>query len=57
MRKMAKVTQSDELYVVTYLAEFEKEEPVTVTVVFHASYHSIALLSLESEKYSWSAWE
>jgi len=56
-RNVDKVTQSDEFYVVTYQAEFEKEEQVTVTVAFHASDHSIALLSFESEKYSWSAWE
>ena len=56
-RNVDKVTQSDEFYVVTYQATFEKEEPVTVTIAFHASDHSIALLSLESEKYSWSAWE
>jgi hypothetical protein len=56
-RNVDKVTRSDEFYVVTYQAEFEKEEQVTVTVAFHASDHSIALLSFESEKYSWSAWE
>lgn len=56
-RNIDKVTQSGEFYVVTYQANFEKEEQVTVTVAFHASDHSIALLSFESEKYSWSAWE
>ncbi|HCB50865.1 MAG TPA: hypothetical protein DEP47_15450 [Chloroflexi bacterium] len=56
-RNVDKVTQSDEFYVVTYQATFEKEEQVTVTIAFHASDHSIALLSFESEKYAWSAWE
>lgn len=56
-RNVDKVTQSDEFYVVTYQAKFEKEEQVTVTVAFHASDHSIALVSFESEKNSWSAWD
>lgn len=56
-RNVDKVTRADEFYVVTYQAEFEKEEQVTVTVAFHASDHSIAFLAFESEKYSWSAWE
>ncbi len=56
-RKVDQVIQSDEFYVVVYQAEFEQEEQVNATVAFHASDHSIAFLSFESEKYSWSAWE
>ena len=56
-RKVDQVTQADEFYVVVYQAKFEKEEQVTVTEAFHASDHSIAFLSFESEKYSWSAWK
>ena len=54
-RRVDQVTQSDEFYVVDYQATFEQEAPVTVTVVFHASDHSIALLSFDSEQYSWSS--
>ena len=56
-RQVDEVTQSDEFYVVVYQAKFEQAEPVTVTVVFHASDHSIALLSFDSEKFSWSAFD
>jgi hypothetical protein len=55
-RQVDQVTQSGEFFVVVYQAIFEKEEQVKVTVGFHAS-SSIAFLSFESEKYSWSAWE
>ena len=51
------VTQSDEFYVVFYHAQFEQEEQVKVTVAFHASDHSIALLSFVSENFSWSAFD
>jgi hypothetical protein len=56
-RQVGQVTQSDEFYVVFYQANFEQEEHVIVTVAFHASDHSIALLSFDSEKFSWSAFE
>jgi hypothetical protein len=56
-RQVSQVTQSDEFYVVFYQAKFEQEEQVTVTVALHASDHSIALLSFDSEKFSWSAFE
>jgi hypothetical protein len=56
-RRVDHVTQSDEFYVVVYQAKFEKEKQVTVTVAFHASDHSIALLSFDSEKFSWSAFD
>lgn len=56
-RQVDQVTQSDEFFVVVYQAKFEQEEQVTVTVAFHASNKSIAFLSFESDKYSWSAWE
>ena len=56
-RQVDQVTQSDEFYVVVYQAKFEQEEKVTVTVVFHASDHSIDNLSFDSEKFSWSTFE
>jgi len=56
-RNVDQVTQSDEFYVVVYQAKFKKEKQVTVTVIFHASDHSIALLSFDSEKFSWSAFD
>ena len=56
-RNVDQVTQSDEFYVVVYQAKFDKAKQVTVTVVFHASDHSIALLSFDSEKFSWSAFD
>ena len=56
-RHVDQVTQSGEFYMVVYPAKFEREEQVTVTVAFHASDHSIASLSFDSEKYSWSAFE
>ena len=56
-RQMDQVTQSDEFYVVVYQAKFEQEAQVTVSVAFHASDHTFALLSFESEQYSWSAWD
>jgi len=55
-RNIDQVTQADEFYVVVYQAKFEKEEQVTVTEAFHSD-HSLAFLSFESGKYSWSAWE
>ena len=56
-RNVDRVTRSQEFNVVFYQARFEMEKQVTVMVAFHASDHSIAALSFESEKYSWSAWE
>ncbi len=56
-RQVDQVTQADEFYMVVYQAKFEQETQVTVTVGFHASDHSIALLSFDLEQYSWSAWE
>ncbi len=56
-RQVDQVTQADEFFVVVYQAKFEKEEQVTVTMAFHDAPGSIAFLSFESEKYSWSAWE
>ena len=56
-RNVDRVTRSQEFYVVVYQAKFEREEQDTVGVAFHASDHSIAALSFESEKFSWSAWE
>jgi hypothetical protein len=54
-RQVDQVTQADEFYVIDYQAKFEQEVQVTVTVVFHASDHSIALLTFDSEQYSWSS--
>ena len=51
------VAQSDEFYVVVYQAEFEQADLVTVTVAFHASDHSIAFLSFDAEKFSWSTFQ
>jgi hypothetical protein len=56
-RRVDQVTQADEFYVVTYQAKFKQEKAVKITVAFHISNQSIAFLSFESEKYSWSAWE
>jgi hypothetical protein len=56
-RQVNQVTQSDEFKVVFYQAKFEQEAQVIVTVAFHASDHSIALLSFDSEKFSWSAFD
>ncbi len=56
-RNVDQVTQSDEFYVVVYQAKFEKAKQVTVTVVFHASDHSIARLLFDSEKFSWLAFD
>jgi hypothetical protein len=56
-RQVDRVTQSDEFYVVVYQAKFEQEEQVTVTVAFHASDHSIAFLSFDSEEFSWSTFQ
>jgi hypothetical protein len=56
-RQVDQVTQADEFYVVVYQAKFEQEEPVTVTVAFHASDHSIAFLSFDSEEFSWSTFQ
>ena len=55
-RRVDRVTQSDEFHVVTYNVKFEQEEPVTVTVAFHAAQPpSIAFLAFDSGKMSWSA--
>jgi hypothetical protein len=56
-RQVDRVTQADEFYVVVYRAKFEQEEPVTVTVAFHASDHSVAFLSFDSEEFSWSTFQ
>jgi hypothetical protein len=56
-RRVDRVTQADEFYVVSYQAEFEQETPVSVTVAFHASDHSIAFLSFDSEEFSWSTFQ
>lgn len=56
-RRIDQVTRADEFYVVTYQAKFEQEEPVKITVAFHASDHSIAFVSFDSEKVSWSTFQ
>lgn len=56
-RRVDQVTQADEFYVVTYQANFEQEEGVTITVAFHASNQSIAFLAFDSEKLSWSTFQ
>ncbi len=56
-RQVDQVRQSEEFLVVVYQAKFEKAEQVTITLAFHASGHSIAFLSFDSDEYSWSAWE
>jgi hypothetical protein len=56
-RKVDRVARSDEFYVVDYQAKFDHEEPVKITVAFHASDHSIAFLAIDSEKVSWSTFE
>lgn len=54
-RQVDRVTKADEFFVVTYTAEFDKEEKVTLTIAFHRDF-SISLLGLESEEYSWCPW-
>jgi hypothetical protein len=55
-RRVDQVTQADEFYVVKYLAAFEQENQVTVTVALHAAQpHWITFLAFDSEKGSWSA--
>jgi hypothetical protein len=57
-RKVEKVTQADEFRVVYYQAEFDKVGQVIVTVAFHAREpHTIAFLSFDSEKASWSTFQ
>jgi hypothetical protein len=57
-RKVEKVTQADEFRVVYYQAEFDKIDQVIVTVAFHAREpHTIAFLSFDSEKASWSTFQ
>ena len=56
-REVDQVIQDMEFYIVIYQAKFEKEEPVTVTVIFRASNQSIVSFSFDSEKYSWSSSE
>lgn len=53
-RSVDQVTRQDEFYVVDYQAKFEQEEPVKITVAFHASDHTIAFLAFDSGKVSWS---
>ena len=55
--KVDRVARADEFYVVDFQAKFSHEEPVKITVAFHASDHSIASLSFHSEKISWSTFE
>ena len=56
-RSVDRVTRADEFYVVDYQAKFEQEEPVKITVAFHASDHSIAFLAFDSGKVSWSTFQ
>ena len=56
-RSVDRVTRADEVYVVDYQAKFSHEEPVKITVVFHASDHSIAFLAFDSGKVSWSTFQ
>jgi hypothetical protein len=56
-RQVERVSQADEFYVVDYLARFEHAEPVKITVAFHSSNHSIAGLSITSQKASWSTFD
>jgi hypothetical protein len=57
-RTVEKVTRADEFCVVTYRARFEREDPVVVTVAFHAAKPPrIAFLSFDSKKASWSAFQ
>lgn len=57
-RQIAKVTRADEFYVVTYDARFERADLVKLTVVFHsAEPKQIALVGIESEQLSWSAFQ
>jgi len=52
-RRIDRVARADEFFVVFYQAQFEQEE-ANFSVAFHASDHSIATLSLDSEAFSWS---
>lgn len=56
-RRVARVGLSDEFYVVDYQAQFAHTEPVTVTVAFHASDHSIAAMSFTMGAESWSTFD
>jgi hypothetical protein len=56
-RSVDRVARSDEFYVVDYQANFEQEESVKITVAFHASNHTIAFLSFNSGKVSWSTFQ
>jgi hypothetical protein len=56
-RTVDRVAQSDEFYVVDYQAKFGHEEPVKITVAFHASDHSIAFLAFDSETVKWSTFQ
>jgi len=56
-RKVDRVARSDEFYVVDYQAKFSHEEPVKITVAFHASDHSIAFVAFDSETVAWSTFE
>lgn len=56
-RRVDQVARSDEFYVVDYQAKFDQEEPVKITVAFHASDHSIAFLAFDSGKVSWSTFQ
>lgn len=56
-RRVDQVTRSDEFYVVTYQARFQREESLTITVVFHASDRTIAYLAFDSETVSWSTFQ
>lgn len=56
-RRVDRVTRADEFYVVDYQAKFEGEEPVKITVAFHAVDYSIAFLAFDSEIVSWSTFQ
>ncbi|MEW5870801.1 MAG: DUF3887 domain-containing protein [Chloroflexota bacterium] len=56
-RRVDRVTQADEFYVVTYAAKFEQEEALKITVAFHRSDQSISFLAFNSEKVSWSTFQ
>ena len=56
-RTVDQLTRADEFYEIVYQADFGEEKPVKITVAFHASDHSIALLAFDSEEVSWSAFQ
>lgn len=56
-RRVQRVTQADEFYVVTYAATFEHADGVEIAVAFHVSDRSIAVLGINSAKVSWFAYQ